>query len=232
VSGQSGPNEWTTLRGEFRLEGPRKAEPGEPGRLSRTLVHHGRVVRLGLDEVRFPDGSTGELELIRHRGASAVLPLLDPLPHPDPRIVLLRQYRYASGGFLYEVPAGIPDRDDEPWDACARRELAEETGYRARDLRYLTAIFTTPGFTNEVIHLFAASGLEPGAMDQDEDEFLEVGSLPLSRAVEAVYQGNVVDAKTVATLLFAHAFLPRAWDAARPVPPRSPVPWDEVRPSS
>ncbi|TVR64755.1 MAG: NUDIX hydrolase [Gemmatimonadales bacterium] len=231
MSGQPGPEEWTELNREFRLAGPGPAESGEPGRLSRVPVHHGRVVRLGIDRVRFPDGSTGELELIRHRGASAVLPLLDPLPHPDPRIVLLRQYRYAAGGFLYEVPAGIPDSDDESWEVCARRELAEETGYRARELRYLTAIFTTPGFTDEVIHLFAASGLEAGAVDRDEDEFLEVGCLPLSRAVEAVYRGAVTDAKTVSTLLFAHAFLPRAWEDHRPAPPRPSVPWDEGQPS-
>jgi len=232
MSGQPDVEEWMELTREFRLAGPDEAAPGESGRLSRTPVHRGRVVRLGIDEVRFPDGSTGELELIRHRGASAVLPLLDPLPHPDPRIVLLRQYRYAAGGFLYEVPAGVPDNDHETWEECARRELTEETGYRAREFRYLTAIFTTPGFTDEVIHLFAASGLEAGESELDEDEFLEVGCLPLSRAVDAVYRGEVADAKTVTTLLFAHAFLHRAWDDHRPVPPRPPVPWDGEEPSS
>mgnify|MGYP000647506442 CR=1 FL=1 len=102
---------------------------------------------LSVDTVRFPDGSVGELELIRHRGASAVLPLLDSPEAEDPDVLLVRQYRYATGGFVYEVPAGMPDRPGEPWDDCARRELEEETGYAAAAFQRLTRIFTTPGFT-------------------------------------------------------------------------------------
>jgi ADP-ribose pyrophosphatase len=179
---------------------------GEPGRLGSRLVHDGRIVHLSVDTVRFPDGSTGELELIRHAGASAVLPLLGSPGEEDPDILLLRQYRYASGGYLYEVPAGMPDEPGEPWEVCAARELEEETGWKARSLRKMTRIYTTPGFTDEVIHLFLAWELEEGDGELDDDEFIDVVRVPLSTALEWVREGRIVDGKSVATLLYAAAF--------------------------
>lgn len=176
------------------------------GWLASRMVHDGRVVHLSVDRVRFPDGSEGDLELIRHAGAAAVVPFVDPPDSPDPRILLLRQYRYASGGYLHEVPAGLPHGPDEAWVECARRELAEETGYRAARIDYLTRIFTTPGFTNEVIHLFVATGLVAGDTARDADEFITVRSLPFSRALEMVRTGGIVDCKTVAALLYTAAF--------------------------
>jgi len=178
-----------------------------PGRIHREPVYAGRIVELNLDTVRFPDGSTGTLELIRHRGAAAVLPLLSPPDAADPEVLLVRQYRYATGGYVYEVPAGMPDREGEPWEACAHRELEEETGFRAGRLRYLTRIYTTPGFTDEVIHLFAAWELEPGESRLDDDEFVEVVQVPFSTAVEWVGDGTIVDCKSIATILFADRFL-------------------------
>lgn len=210
-----------TLIPEFRPAGPNEASPGEAGRIGRKEIHSGRIVRLSLDSVRFPGGGKGELEFIRHRGAAAVLPFLDHPTDPDPRILMVRQYRYAAGGHLYEIPAGMPEGGYEPWEVCARRELAEETGCRTGRLRYLGRIFTTPGFTDEVIHLFAAADLREGEVDRDDDEFIEVGSLRLSRALEAVRAGIIVDAKTVATLLFAGQFLPGVWEEAAEAPPRS-----------
>jgi len=180
--------------------------PDGPGRLSETLVHHGRIVRLSLDEVRFPDGSTGTLEMIRHPGASAVLPVRGTLEDPDPEVILVRQYRYATDGYIYEVPAGLP-LEGESWEDCARRELEEEAGVRAGQLRKLTSIFTTPGFTDEVIHLFVAWDLEEGSVDRDDDEFIETVSLPLSRVREMIREGEIVDCKTVATVLYASAFV-------------------------
>jgi ADP-ribose pyrophosphatase len=193
------------------------------GLIERTPIHEGRVVRLSLDRVRFPDGATGELEFIRHRGAAAVVPFLDPPEDPDPRIVLLRQHRYAAGGTIYEIPAGIIDPEDESWEACAHRELEEESGYRAGTLHYLSRIYTTPGFTNEVIHLFAATGLEEGSMDRDHDEYLEVVAEPLSKVLEGIRTGRIVDGKTVSGILLAHTFLPQARAEGRraPEPPGS-----------
>lgn len=177
------------------------------GRISRREVHRGRIVDLSVDTVRFPGGSTGELELIRHPGASAVVPFLDAPEEADPRIVLVHQYRYATGGLIWEVPAGMPDSPGEGWEACARRELAEETGFLAGTMHYLTRIYTTPGFTDEVIHLFAATDLREGTVARDHDEFMEVIPLRLSRALRMIRDGEIVDGKSVAALMVAASFL-------------------------
>ena len=178
-----------------------------PGRIDSQVVHEGRVVRLSVDTVRFPDGSEGQLEMIRHVGASAVLPFLGGLFDPDPEVLLVRQYRYASGGFLYEIPAGLPAGPEETWEECAHRELEEETGMRAGNMTPLTRIYTTPGFTDEVIRLFVATKLEPGEPSRDADEFIEVVQVPFSDALEMVRDGRIVDAKSVATILYADRFV-------------------------
>ncbi len=179
----------------------------EPGRMERRMVHDGRIVHLSVDTVRFPDGSVGQLELVRHAGAAAVLPVVGSLEDEDPEVLLLRQYRYASGGYLWEVPAGMPRVPGEPWDACARRELEEETGRKAGSLRPLTSIFTTPGFSDEVIRLYLATDLSEGRSELDDDEFLEVVRMPLSEAVEMVRKGDIVDCKSIATILYVAHFL-------------------------
>ncbi len=189
-------------------------------RLTREEIYSGRIVTLVRDTVRLPDGGAATLEHVSHPGAAAVLPLLDPPTAPDPRIVLIEQYRYSAGRCLCEIPAGIPDSPTEGWEACARRELTEETGYEAGEMRYLTGIFTTPGFTNERLHLFAGAGLVERGAHRDRDEFIEVVVLPLSRALEWIRLGRLEDAKSVAALLFAHAFLAAVWAEARSAPPR------------
>jgi len=171
-----------------------------------TVVHDGRVVHLSVDTVRFPDGSVGRLELVRHRGAAAVLPVPGSREAPDPDVLLLQQYRYAAGGVIYEVPAGIIE-PGESWEQCALRELEEETGFRAGTLVELTTIHTTPGFTNEVIHLYAAFDLTEGTACSDEDEFLEVERMPLSKALELTRSGEITDAKSLVTILYAARFL-------------------------
>lgn len=178
-----------------------------PERLATRRIHDGRIVKLSVDTVRFPDGSTGELEMIRHPGASAVLPVVGSLTETDPEVLLLRQYRYAAGGYIYEVPAGLPAHADEPWEVCAARELEEETGMRGVRLVPLTRILTTPGFTDETIRLFVAEGLEAGASKLDEDEFVEVLRLRFSEVVEMVRAGTIVDCKSVATILYAAMFV-------------------------
>jgi ADP-ribose pyrophosphatase len=129
-----------------------------------------------------------------------VVPFLGDPDEDDPLIVLVHQYRYAAGGFIYEIPAGIPF-DGEAWKDCAGRELEEETGYVAESLEPLTRIFTTPGFTNEEIHLFQATGLRKGSVHRDKDEFMEVVELPLSKVMEMVSSGAIRDGKSLIGLL-------------------------------
>ena len=177
----------------------------DPGKISSSRVYTGRIVSLDVDRVRFPDGSEGELEMIRHSGASAVVPFLGDPQGDDPQILLIRQYRYAAEGFVYEIPAGRLDDGEDP-AVCARRELQEETGCTAERLERLTTIYTTPGFTDERIHLFLASGLTHGESATETDEFLELVPTPLSRALEMIERGEIVDGKTVVGILFAAGF--------------------------
>jgi ADP-ribose pyrophosphatase len=172
------------------------------GRISSQRVYSGKVVSLDVDNVRFPNGVVGELEMVRHPGASAVVPISGDESSSDPDIVLIRQYRYAAEGFLYEIPAGRLHREESPED-CARRELREETGYTAERLERLTTIYTTPGFTDERIHLFVASVLTKGESSVEADEILDLETVQLSGAVDMIRGGQVVDAKTIVALLLA-----------------------------
>jgi ADP-ribose pyrophosphatase len=133
-----------------------------------------------------------------------VVPLLDQAAD-DPMVVLIRQYRYAAEGYLYEIPAGRLDAGESPV-ACAHRELAEETGYRAGQMTSLFTMFTTPGFTDEKIHLFLATDLTLGETAREADEFLELVPTRLSRALSMIEQGEIQDAKTALALLYAAGF--------------------------
>jgi len=183
----------------------RDAEPGtaeedfgEAERLSSRPVYAGRVIDLTLDRVRLPNGLERDLELVHFAGAAAVVPLLATAD--GEQVVLIRQYRYATGGWLLEIPAGKLDGDEEP-AACAHRELAEETGYRAAELEPLGWIWSTPGATDERVSLFAARGLTAGAHQREADEVIELVRLPLAEAVRRAAEGEIPDAKTVCALL-------------------------------
>lgn len=173
--------------------------------LASRRIYTGKVLNLDVDQVRFPNGSTGELEIIRHPGASAVVPFLSDPAGEDPQVLLIRQYRYAADGYLYEVPAGKLDGDEDP-AACARRELREETGCTAGRVEHLTTIYTTPGFIDERIHLYMAWDLTRGDTGHEKDEFIEVHTLPLSQVLELISRGEIKDGKTVVAILFAAGF--------------------------
>ena len=168
-------------------------------------VYTGRVLNLDIDQVRFPDGSSGELEIIRHPGASAVLPFLSDPAGPDPQILLIKQYRYAAEDFLYEVPAGRLDPNEAPLD-CARRELLEETGCTAERVEPLYTFYTTPGFIDERIHGFIATGLTRGESKREADEFMTLETMTLSRSLELIQKGEIRDGKTTVLILFAAGF--------------------------
>ncbi|MFL5522795.1 MAG: NUDIX hydrolase [Gemmatimonadaceae bacterium] len=176
-----------------------------PGCIKSIRVHTGKVISLDVDTVRFPDGSTGELEMIRHPGASAIVPFLSDPDGNDPQILLIKQYRYAANGYVVEIPAGRLNPGEDPRD-CAARELKEETGCTAERLEFLTTMFTTPGFTDEKIHLYMATGLVVGETKHEADEFLDLQPMPLSRALEMVKSGEIRDGKTALGLLFAAGF--------------------------
>jgi ADP-ribose pyrophosphatase len=174
--------------------------------LSSRRVYTGRVVGLDVDTVRYPDGSTGELELIRHPGAAAVVPVASDPSGDNPTLLLIRQYRYATGGALWEIPAGRLAPGEDP-AVCARRELLEEVGVTAGRVERLTTIWTTPGFTDERIHLFWAADLKAGVHAREEDEFIEVVPRPLSDTLAAIRSGEICDAKTVVAVLYMAGYI-------------------------
>lgn len=169
------------------------------------LIHHGKVIDIYTDTVRFPDGSTAEMDIIRHPGASAIVPFLNDPRGPDPQLLLIRQYRYAAGGYLWEIPAGRLDAGEDP-HACAIRELREETGCTADRVEHLYTMFTTPGFTDEIIHVFTATGLQRGETAHEHDEFMEVVPMSLRDALERIRTGEIRDAKTALAILYAAGF--------------------------
>ena len=159
-------------------------------------IFDGNLLHVLRDTVRLPNGKTATREWIKHPGASSVIPLLE-----DGSVILVRQYRYPVGKVTLEVPAGKLDAPDEDPMICATRELSEETGYTADRIEKLTTIATTVGFSNEYIHLYAATGLHAGSQHTDDDEFINVVKVPLKEAVQMVWDGKIIDAKSVISIL-------------------------------
>jgi ADP-ribose pyrophosphatase len=157
-------------------------------------IYTGKVVTLNVDTVQLPNGVTIDLETIRHPGAAAVVPMKD-----DGTVVLIRQFRHAAGGFIYEIPAGKLSPGEDPLH-CAARELEEEVGYRAASFELLSSIFTAPGFADEVIHVYRATGLTTGRQQLDRDEVLEIVEMPLNLAITKIQDGTIRDAKTIVGL--------------------------------
>lgn len=165
-------------------------------KLTSQPVFDGVLLHVKKDEVELPNGNKAVREWIEHPGASAVIPLL-----PDNQIILVRQFRYPVGKVTLEVPAGKLDKVGEDPIECARRELSEETGYSAGKIWKLTTIATTVGFTNEYIHLYAASDLKAGELHPDSDEFINVVKVPLTAALQMVETGKIFDAKSAVLIL-------------------------------
>lgn len=166
-------------------------------------IYKGRVVDLRLETVTLPNQVTVTLEMIRHPGAAAIVPV-----HEDGSVTLVRQYRHAADGYIWEIPAGKLDAGEEPV-CCAARELREEVGLKAGELLRLGVIFTAPGFCDERIHLFLARQLTATAQQLDEDEVLSVSRVPLPQALDMIRSGAIQDAKTIAGLYHAAAYLAR-----------------------
>jgi ADP-ribose pyrophosphatase len=167
--------------------------------LQHRRLYAGRVLALDLDEVIEPGGIHGSREVVRQPGSVAALPVLG-----DGRVVLVRQYRYAVNALVWELPAGRRDPGEEP-EAGARRELEEEVGLRAASLEPLAVFWTTPGFCDEVMHLFRATALEPVPPRPDADEQIETASFTLDEAMAMVRRGEIREGKTLVALLLEAA---------------------------
>lgn len=191
------------VTGEEIRERERGAKPEH--QMNRRELYRGKIFRLDKDTVRFPDGSESEFDIVRHPGAAAVVPFLSDPEGEEPQILLLRQFRYAADGYIYEIPAGRLDAGEEPID-CAVRELKEETGCSADRMEPLFTMFTTPGFTDETIHVFMATGLTHGQSAREPDEFADVVIMRLAEALELIQQGAVPDGKTALAILYAAGF--------------------------
>jgi len=161
-------------------------------------IFKGRIIDLSVETVTLPNGATAELEIITHPGAAAVVPMKD-----ETTVVMIRQYRHAVGGFIYEIPAGKLHPGEDPRE-CAVREVEEEIGYKVGNLEPLLSFFTTPGFTNEVIHIFLGKDLQPGTQDLGADEVLEVLEMPIDKAIALIKEGTIRDGKTIIGLQMAY----------------------------
>jgi ADP-ribose pyrophosphatase len=157
-------------------------------------IYKGRIVNLNLETVTLPNGATVELEVIHHPGAAAVVPMKD-----ERTVILIRQYRHAVGGYIYEIPAGKLHPGEDPL-VCAQRELEEEIGYKAGILDHVTSAYTTPGFTDEVIHIYKATQLQQGTQNLGHDEVLAIAEFPLEKTIAMIREGVIQDAKTIVGL--------------------------------
>jgi ADP-ribose pyrophosphatase len=183
--------------------------------LTQESVFRGNVLKVRVDTVALPNGEIATREIAEHPGAVAVIPLTN-----DGRIVLVKQYRYPIDAITLELPAGKLDVPGESLLEAAERELAEETGCFAGQLNYLGHFHTSPGFTNEVLHLFVARNFKQKEHCTEPDEFIEVVTMPLEEALQRLRNGEITDAKTIIGLLWIDRFGP---DTSKPLPPVVPI---------
>jgi ADP-ribose pyrophosphatase len=160
-----------------------------------TNIYNGKIFDVLVEKVTLPNGAIKKREVVRHPGAAAMVPLLD-----DGNVILVKQYRHAVGGYIWEIPAGTLEPDEDAM-TCAQRELIEEIGYEAGQLEKITEILPAPGYTDERIQIFLATGLSSAQQRLEDDEVLDVESVPLENAVEMIRSGGIQDAKSIVGLL-------------------------------
>lgn len=173
--------------------------PDRVERTGRNLVHKGNIVEFYCDDIKLPDGRCETYDFIKHKGAAAILPVL-----PDGKLLMVKQYRNAVDQFTIELPAGGRNTADEPTIDCAYRELEEETGYYSakEDIKLLLSLYTTVAFCNEKIDIYYTTGkLTRTEQHLDDDEYIDVEAFSLDELVKMVYEGKIVDAKTIAAIM-------------------------------
>jgi ADP-ribose pyrophosphatase len=166
--------------------------------ISTETIFEGKVIKLQVDEVRLPNGKTAKREIVKHSGAVAILPLTN-----DNKMIVVEQYRKPLERSIVEIPAGKLEPGENP-DDCAHRELQEETGFTAKQINHLCSFYTSPGFADEILHLYIAEGLMEGEASPDQDEFIEYRAISLEEAYEMIRTGEIRDAKTIMAVYAWH----------------------------
>lgn len=164
--------------------------------INREEIYRGKIVNLYVDEVILCNKKKAKREIVEHSGAVAILPILD-----KDRIFLIKQFRKPIENELVELPAGKLEKGEEP-EECAIRELEEEIGYIPGKLEKLTSIYTSPGFANEIIHIYLASDLKKTKIKRDDDEFMDILEVDIDEAIRMIEDGRIIDAKTIVGILF------------------------------
>ena len=160
-------------------------------------IHKGRVFQLVRENITLSKGSTFNMDVIRHPGAAAIVPVTE-----NGNVLMLKQYRHAIGEYIWEIPAGTLDNQEDPLD-CAKRELIEETGFSARQWKKLGAITPVPGYSDEKIHLYLATDLATDKQNLGKDEMLDVHEIPFLKVIEMIFSGEISDGKSITGILLA-----------------------------
>jgi ADP-ribose pyrophosphatase len=166
--------------------------------LESKLVFKGRLINVRVDTVQLPNGRVSTREVVEHKGAVCVVPLLD-----HEQVVMVKQYRQPVGKVLLELPAGTLDKGEDP-EECARRELVEEVGYYPQKLTKMFHSYLAPGYSTEMLHTYLAEDLQPTSENRDADEFIEVVTVNLRQAVDMIRSGEIIDAKSICGILLAY----------------------------
>jgi ADP-ribose pyrophosphatase len=161
--------------------------------LSSQEIYNGTIIKVSLDEVQLPNGHTSKREIVRHPGAVAIIALTD-----DKKLLLVRQYRKPLDMIIYEIPAGKLEPGEKPFD-CVQRELEEETGYKSDSIVHLQSFYTSPGFADEIVHVYYTDRLEKleNSAGLDDDEFLDLLEITIDEAGKLIEENKIYDAKTV-----------------------------------
>ncbi|MBS3995290.1 MAG: NUDIX hydrolase [Alkaliphilus sp.] len=167
------------------------------------MIFEGKIINLRVDTVELPNHKLATREIVEHPGAVAVVPVTE-----DNKIVMVRQYRKPVEDFLLEIPAGKLDKDELP-ESCARRELEEETGYKAETLKHLLSFYTSPGFSNEILHIYLGQNLTQGKAHPDEDEYISSEGYSLEELMGMIFNGSIMDSKTIIAILATKEYLMR-----------------------
>lgn len=158
-------------------------------------IYEGRIINVRVDTVELPNKRYSKREIVEHPGAVGIIPITS-----EGKIILIKQFRKPVEEVLLEIPAGKIEPNEEP-ELCARRELEEETGFTTKNLEKLLEIYTAPGFTNELIHIYLAKDLQEGMVNLDEDENIEIVQVSLEEALEKISTGEIKDAKTIVGIM-------------------------------